>query len=184
MRCQVLLLLICFTVSGNIGCGPKQDEVEIKVTDSLKAGIEAALSENEYSLFALKTSYPKTIEEVTKSSLFVAGKVKKNADIQLVTCSLEDLNAPLFTSISNYFVNPNMLSGGATFSGNISVQIKKSGKKLQIPIVKKIYGKNTTMDTLIQDCYKEMQKNENSVLMISKTNKNEVFNQMVRIVFK
>lgn len=55
---------------------------------------------------------------------------------------------------------------------------------MKIPRGKSIYGKDTSIKTLIKECFEEMQKDNKSVLLMSRNVKSDVLNEMIEIVFK
>lgn len=183
MNYRNLFLIVCLVFFSLFGCTPKHEQVEINVSKSFKEAIEEAVSAKEYCFYGLKESYPKSIEEMTKAKLFVCGKVKTRIDLKVLMASLDYLDTPLFKSICRYYINPNILSGLVAMSEDISITLK-SGEVIEISCEKSIYGKDTSIETLIKECFEEMQKDNKSVLLMSRNVKSDVLNEMVEIVFK
>lgn len=165
------------------GCAPKHEQVEINVSKSFKETIEKAAPAEEYCFYAFKESYPKSIKEMAKAKLFVCGEVKTQADLEVVMASLEDFDTPLFKSICLYYINPNVISGLATISEDIEITLKDN-EVMRISREKSSYGKDTSIETLVKECFEEMQKDNKNVLLMRRNIKSDVLNQMVEIVFK
>ena len=69
------------------------------------------------------------------------------------------------------------------FGEDIEITLNDN-KVMKIPREKSSYGKDTSIDTLLKECVEEMEKDNKSVLLMSRDIKNDVLNQMVEIVFK
>ncbi len=122
---------------------------------------------------------------MTQTKLIVCGDIEKQADLKVLMASIDDLNVLLFKSISRYLINPRMLSGKVATSENLSITLKNE-KVMEIPRIKRIYGKDTSIGTLVYECFEELKKNEKSVLLMSKDVDfdRKQLNHMVKIVFK
>lgn len=175
----LVILLILFIPFYTVAA----DKAEIIVSKSVKEVIEEAAPTKQYSFYARKESYPKSIKEMMKAELLVCGEVEGQADLKVLMATLKDLDMPLFKSVRRYFVNPNMLSGKVSLSEKVSLKTK-SGKIYKIPRKKVIYGKKTSIETLINECFEVMGKNSKSVLLSNKNVKSDVLNKMIEIVFK
>jgi len=121
---------------------------------------------------------------MTKTKLIVCGDIEKQADLRVLLSSFSDLDVPLFKSISHYLINPNMVSGGHTKSENLSVNFEKSGKAAVIPRERKFYPKDTSIYSLVDECFEELKKNEKGVLLMSKDIDSEKLSHMIKINFK
>ncbi len=178
---NILFIISILVIS--FSSGQEHKKVEINVSNSFKKTIEEAAPAEEYCFYALKESYPKSIEEMNKTKLFVCGEIKAQADVVVMMASLDDYNSPLFNSIHRYLINPNILSGKMVTSENVTIT-PKSGKSIKFPLERAVYGKDTSIDTLIKQCSVEMQKINNSVLLIGRNVDSEVLSLMVEIIFK
>ena len=176
---------ITYFVFTIIGCGKKHHEqVEINVSDSFKKAIEEVAPKKKYCFYALKESYPKSIEEMTQTKLIVCGDIEEHADLTIVmTASIDGLDVPLFKSISRYLISPFFLSGGADATETLSIT-SQSGETFEVVRKKRIYAKDTSISVLISECFEELKNNDKSVLFMSKDVDSEQLNHMVKLVFE
>jgi len=182
MKYSYFFWLICAVLIISFGCGQNYEEVEINVPNSVKEAIEEAAPAGEYRFFALKESFPKNIEDMKQVKLLVCGEIGNQVDLKVIMASLGDQNSLLFKSIHRFFINPNVISGTMAMNENVSIKLD-SGEIVKIPREKSIYGKDNSIDTLVSNCVKGMQKNKNSILLIKRSVDGEMFNQMVEIIF-
>ena len=120
---------------------------------------------------------------MTQTKLILCGTFNKNADLKLLMASVNDLDVMLFKSISHYYINPNLLSGILHASNDLSIT-PKSGKVFKTTREQIGYPKDTTIGSLVEPCFEEVNKNKKSVLLIKNNNDREKFKQMVKIIFK
>jgi len=175
---------ITYLVFSIIGCGTKpHEQVEINVSDSFKKAIEEAAPKKKYCFYALKESYPKSIEEMTQTKLIVCGDIEEQADLEVLMTSFDGLGVPLFKSISRYSINPNMLSGEVITSETLSIT-HKSSEAMEVLRENRIYSKDISISALVSECFEELKKNDKSVLFMSKDVNSEQLNHMVKLVFE
>ncbi|MBT8356797.1 MAG: hypothetical protein HKO79_08965 [Desulfobacterales bacterium] len=177
-------ICVVFLVFSASGCGDTREGAELKVSESIKRAIEKAAPREKYVFYALKESWPKDITEMTKTKLIVCGDIEKQAALRVLLSSFSDLDVPLFKSISHHLKNPMMVSGGHTISRNLSVKFEKSGKSANIPSERKFYPKDTSISSLLDECFEELKKNEKAVLLMSKDIDSEKLSHMIKINFK
>jgi len=167
------------------GCGQNYKTVEIDVPNSVKQGIEEAAPGGKYRFCALDESYPKTYDDLKKSTLFVCGEIENKLGQEVVLASLDENNSLLFPMVRRYFINTNIISGELSATEMITVT-PDGGESIIIPCVQSIYGQDHSFNDILDNCLQEMEENKNGILLIEKKEKvdSNVMNRMVEIKFK
>jgi len=165
-----------------LSCGNREIQVVIPLPHSAQKAIEAAAPAEQYTFYALRTSYPKTIGELNQSTLFICGKVEDGIDYKLLQISFQELGKPLFKSVQRYAIRPDLLSGVIVFSENVSIDLN-DGSSMSYPRENLLFAANFSRDSLLSNCIEDMRKGNGSVLLISKEARNELLQQLIKISF-
>ena len=169
----------------SFACGQSFTRVEIDVSKAVKKAIETAAPSGKYRFCALKESFPKNIEDMNQSSLFVCGEIESQVGQTVVMASLGDTSPLLFRSIRRFFMNPNVLSGKVSMTVMTSVKPDR-GEAISILTNNTTYGRDHSFDSVLDECLQEMKKSKNSVLLLEreKTVESSVLSEMVEVVFR
>jgi hypothetical protein len=175
---SLLLVLIAAVAS----CSPTFERVEIALTSSVKEAVQDATPGQEYGYFALKTSRPAQVEDLTKTVLLVCGDAKPELDLEVAASSVKAMRTPLFQSSKVFFVNENVSCGGSgpcvSMTQNISFKgLEKFKREIQL------YGSGVSDTVLTAACMEEMRQHPETILLMKKRVLGSQA-EIVEIVFK
>jgi hypothetical protein len=174
-----LTFLLCFFV---VGCGPTFDQTEIPIPGNTKKNIDRDIP-NDFGFFSLRTSCPTNLEELHENTLFICGMVGDVDDIKLQLASIKDRDKILFKSVKRYVINKNVLKGKMSFNDNVGLKVKGKGKG-SYPRKSLIFGKDTSIESLLEKCMEEIKNNPKSLLLMERALGKNFQNELLEIVFK
>jgi len=159
LACTLLALVLC-------SCGIAVEKVEVKVPSTVGERIEEAVSAFDYTFYSTKTGHPTTASELALSIL-VTCDVPQDVLLGLMMASLDDTGKPLFRSVEDHFINPNLISGsGLSLSSTVSVELD-SGKTLRFYSAKLPLPGDTSTKALQNNCLAALESKRRAVLLVA-----------------
>ena len=174
-----LTVLVVFVFA----CRTEKNLLVIPVSRCIQDAVNAAAPADRYGFYALQSSAPHNLEELAEATLLLCGDIEDDTELEISSASVDELNRPLFKSVHRHIVNPNLLTGRMVISENVNIALKTGGT-VQYSRETFLYGKDTPLDSLVQQCLMTMHEKHKSVLLMEKNVDSELLKQMTRIIFK
>jgi hypothetical protein len=174
-----LALLFCLFV---FSCGPTFEQTEIPIPGHTKKNIDKEIP-GDFGFFSLKNSFPADIEALHDYTLFICGMVGGVDDVKLQLASIRDRDKVLFKSVNRYVINENVLKGKMSFNENVGLKSKDRGK-VSYPRKSLVFGKDISIESLLEKCMEEMKNNPKSILLMERALGKNFQDQLLEIVFR
>jgi hypothetical protein len=182
MKLKFMILMSVISFGCLSGCDTTHEKVEVSVSEDIKRVADEVVPASDYVFYAAKESCPRTILDLKNSSLIICGDIESNADLQLLNAGLTEYGEPLFKSVHHYIINPNVISGALATTGNVTLTLD-SGESIEIPREKSVFGRDTDVDSMVEEALKRMNESGKSVLLIGRNVRSAALEPMVEIVF-